>query len=754
MSASRSEADGGEDEVRFRRSGAAALAAVLREKQDAPPQAPSVEETYRSLCYDDPIVSAAGCQALAQALGQQVPRKFALSNRLVHGVQHVCHRMTPSSSTTSAPPAPPASETDEVPASLLDPTTTGDASSAYASLAWVVYGQVPLRILLSDNLTEATSYLGSFRGSVVRTEELAIDETNENRPINDNPVQEDTPVASPSEDGPASTIANNMANEPDEVWAAESDPSDFDFGTEPTQEDRLAELEVWTSLLTVEPIHLSQSPVDTTWSDVAHAVSDLLPQLAYNRLAGLSLASWKQWRLSESLTQLTLTLMLPGTLPTALVGSSFSDNHWQQLALQPLHTFRDAVEVHSEALLEDFLQLIALLLQANHHAAPVAPPTASPSTTVAPTTLVGLGTLAHLCTGILEEAKSVPRQKRLTAVRDVIVRSADDLTAVLEQANGPSEASNMFSWTFLSLWRVVSTHEPSHLSKGQAQILLQSGILRQWMLVWQKEQQAASPSLRAEIERSLFYLCCAAPGLLGKYAWRFADFAAHVTAGDDTSREDALLVWNLVGAHLAEQVGETTVVWKAKGAPVLRPTPKASACQEQAIVALRILCSKLATALESWKERRIHCQSNGVEEDSGDNIPEETLHAFEGFDNLLDAWSIPLVQTLFLKLQAPSADESLLVENMIRPIKSLLASWPSHKSHEETKDSKDSDDNAVAAKPDKPSDEEEPPKRRRGRVEVEDGLVVSLRKSIKVLQSILETGQANEGPARFSSKAD
>jgi hypothetical protein len=754
MSARPTEPDGGDDEARFRQSGAAALAAVLREKQDAPPQAPSVEETYRSLCYDDPIVSSSGCQALAQALGQQRPRKLALSNRLVHGVQHLCHRMTPASA--SAPAAPPSeTETDEVPTSLLDPTTTGDASSAYAALAWVVYGQVPLRILLSDSLTEATSYLGSFRGSpAVSTEDSPPDEASENRPVEgNNPAQEEAPaVASSAEEGPESTAANIVV-ESEEVWATESDPSDFDFGTEPTQEERLAELEVWTSLLTVEPSHLSQSPADTTGSDVAHAVSDLLPQLAYNRLAGLSSASWNQWKLSESLTQLTLTLMLPVTLPAALVGS-FPDNHWQQLALQPLHTFRDAVEVHSDALLEDFLQLIALLLQANHHAAPAVSLTASPSTTVAPATLVGLGTLSHLCTGLLEEAKNVQRGKRLTAVRDVVVRSADGLTVVLEQASGPSEASNMLSWTFLALWRVVSTHEPSHLSKAQAQILLQSGILRQWMIVWQKQQQAASSVLRTEIEGSLLYLCCAAPALLGKYTWRFADFAAHVTVGDDQSRTDALLLWNLVGAHLAELAGGATVVWKAKGAPALRPAPKASVCQEQAIAALQTLCSRLTTALTSWKERRSQMtDGEEEEEDSSDNVPEETLHAFESFDNVLDALSIPLVQTLFLKLQTSSADESLLVDDMIRPIKSLLVSWPSPKSHEDTKDNDVSDDAAVA-KPDKPSDEEEPPKRRRGRVEVEDGLVASLRKSIKVLQSILETGQANDGPARFSSKAD
>jgi uncharacterized protein len=111
------------DDAAFRKDYSKALGEALRQAEDEQQQSTSgsgsgaassvaslqsaqsqklVHDTYRQLCHDDPIVSAAGCRLLARALRQQKTKqlsssssssdnsnKYALSERLVEGLQQL-----------------------------------------------------------------------------------------------------------------------------------------------------------------------------------------------------------------------------------------------------------------------------------------------------------------------------------------------------------------------------------------------------------------------------------------------------------------------------------------------------------------------------------------------------------------------------------------------------------------------------------------------------------------------------------------
>ena len=452
---------------------------------------------------------------------------------------------------------------------------------------------------------------------------------------------------------------------------------------------------------------------------------------------------------------------MPFTLQTTPLLAQYPDTHWQQLALQPLHALRDAVEEHPTALLGEYLNLLVLLLQAHHASSQKA---TGPSTKVAPATLVGLGALAALCNASLEKPDAT-----LKSLRETILRVADDLTTVLEMA---AANDSVVPWTLLSVWQVLSSSSSSprgqDLSNAQAQILLQSGLIRQWMVTWQQQQQQDGNEkknlLQTEMERSILHLVCAAPTTIGKYAWRFAEFAGAVAAAP--SPENGMLndvfLWNLVGCHLAEIAGGGGFVsLKKTSGATQRPAPTASTCRQRCVDAFRMQGQVIVETLSSWKDRRNQQKFGSNEEDS--EVGDDAKQILQSFHAIVDALSIPLIRKLFLEIFVTT--EGFDVASTLAPIRKLLVSWPSPKSHEDTKENNVGDETpesstAVFTKADKPSEDGEDdadnvtrPKRRRGRTEVEDELVAALRKSIKVLQSTLDCG-GQASSTRFSSKAD
>jgi hypothetical protein len=122
----------------------------------------------------------------------------------------------------------------------------------------------------------------------------------------------------------------------EEVRAAESDPSDFEYESSHDPQQALKELEMWTEAF--DPIALSKPPPSSTgWVDLRQGVANLLSELSYLKFASLSKRRWKLLRVSDLLLQLTLTLLIqPKNASTALL-----DDKLQQLGIQSLFVLRD-----------------------------------------------------------------------------------------------------------------------------------------------------------------------------------------------------------------------------------------------------------------------------------------------------------------------------------------------------------------------------------------------------------------------------
>ncbi|KAL7568040.1 hypothetical protein ACA910_020761 [Epithemia clementina (nom. ined.)] len=666
------------DNASFRRQYAAALAQALRASEASEPSLEELcHETYLQLCSDDPLVSARGCRALANALlldnkqhhktttttttnPNSTKRYYAPSDRLVEGIQHICQRINTNIGKHPPQPQHSANHTEkdssshnnkeddskdgneeqqqqEQHESLVQPLDNEDdtasslssPSCAYSILAWVVFGRIPLLCCLSDDLSEASAWIGSYRGPAT----FASTTTTTTRTVSAH-QQQQQPGESTENDKVTTTATNEQdgKNKDDqdsfaEVWAAESDPSDYGFESDSNPQQQLQELDAWANdmlLVHNNPHHLSSSSSSspqpgsgstTHWKDLAQAVTNLLRQLTYSKLAALTMTEIRQWRITEYLTQLIITLLLLPTTSSSSSSSSVSplfrldesssssssmmgtvaqqqqqqqQQHWQTLALQPLHVFRDLVTVHTNALLEEYLSLLQNLLQVDHQLNPNNPNvgantrTLLSSTLVAPATWIGLTSLSNLCSNHCEwmNSKSEQQQQYLSKLRTCILQMADDLCTILEKSESlqDEDAKKAIPWTFLPIFQVLVTqsvngrspHNP--LSNAQAQILLNSGLFRWWLLWWERQPPTTSKPhdnnnngidttptpIRTAMEYNVFRLSLIAPTLLGKYAWRFPGYAAAVTTPTTTTTKgnanrSLRLLWNLVGIKLSEQ---------------------------------------------------------------------------------------------------------------------------------------------------------------------------------------------------------
>ena len=858
-----SDSSDNEDNVEFRSNYAKALAQALRQAQEetdkAPPAAVLRHETYRQFCFDDPVVGAAGCRSLAKALLEKEKKdttvtmttmtQYALSERFVNGLQQllVASTTTASASAEQAP-APPAendasttttAENDNADTLNLDEPlfvstvqqlegggTTSSAGAAHATLAWTVYGRIPLAVCTADTLQAAAIFLGSYRGADIVDNsndhddvEAVVDQLLDATIVSTQTNTTDNVNASDNDSGDsASSVAQSQSNDngltttprpmppvdETEVWAAESDASDFDFGDEmQLQQQQQLDLTHWNwTELDTDPYHLSTVPADTTWKNVAQAVTNLVSSLQFSTTLGnLAAADWKALRISESLTQLTLLLFV---VPNDSVGGVWREwpaTHWQQLGLQPLTCFRDAAlhytRHHGETALsasavtvwQDYLHLLLTMVQV-HHAAQastgvytpctsnMASPPVADDSIVAPATWVGCSSLSALCNHCIDNNKtssnsgsnlSVGNRRKnanrqlVTSVQECVLQCCDDLTFLLETtANSEVGVSLAIQWTFLAFFQVLSISTASAasvtgkppLSNAQAQILLNSGLFRQWLVWWEKMDPASA--VCGPVQQSIFSLCAASPTLLGKYAWRLPGLAARVTTTvkaatkDEGDQEETLdvFLWNLLGIELAQSTTTGSVVqWKNTAKNTVASTPMKPACQEAAGLGFQILCQRLVEILSGWKKQRQD------ELPMPDNFVEQQRMA-ASFVRLVDTLlSTPLLTTLFCKSMAPDKDKPAQLAGIrteLKPIQQVLANWPQTAMSHEAKVKAEEE----GEEPAKVADADYVPRTRKPGAE--DESVNALRRSVKIMQSLLDASANSDGPKSpcFSSKAD
>jgi hypothetical protein len=702
---------------------ASALAEALRVAEQTSSSLPSSEDvvlkTYTELCMDQPHgLTQRGCTLLVQALLASAPRSHSsvqlrISPRLVQGVLHVTNRVENngvkerSTVAKASSPSPSPTHQESIVDALVEETsllwsastpskqTLADASM-YSLLAWTCLARIPLLAILEPNIDQAAAWLGSFPSHPVPI------------PMSDAPTKPDEGlgpipplphVATQDGQGKCSIVEsfsheavhtrddlavssvdhgsepdsannnNNVDNSTHEVWAAQSDPSDYDFDSGYDYAKTLRALDDDAAWYTVDPHQLSTISTGTTGDDVALAVHSLLSHFHYHCISRLRKEQWQQHKIADGLTQLVLTLLLVPSTAHDNAGV-FSINHnaippaaWQRLGLRPLHVFRDAVldrlSNGDTSLVPSYLQLLQTLLHMDTALArdkELSTKATSTNTTtsgVEVATWVGLSALSAFSTHLLEQASRTSAYQATyatsashtisTKLQPCILECCDDLAHCLETAamisKGDDVTAATLMWTLLPIGHALA-HSLLHgtsvnadlavMTKTQAQTVLNSGLFSQWLKWWQRfstscrDHRSAlavteesdhfdlSKTLSA-LESCLRELCVASPSLLGKYAWRFPGFPGAVTHFRDdndyipTVPIVDLLLWNLVGLQLAEHESVNRVQWKTKTSvsDAVIPAPSTETCQKNSWLLLQSLCRQVEEVLVLWKSQRL-----------------------------------------------------------------------------------------------------------------------------------------------------
>jgi hypothetical protein len=788
------------------------IAQALREAEDSPTRLDNdsqqlLHDTYQRLCFDDPVgISTAGCVALHHAL-VNLHSPYALSNRLVDGIHQCCHRYVQSTATAAASEIPSrATETlendhtddkaDASAALFAVPEADIPTAGAYAQLAWTIHVTIPLECCRTADLNQAATYLGSFPAGhedessslVVPTSaderdptvheggpEIEIHDNHHNiaQAINGANLTNGHDVLATNGDhvnGHAASLTNGghvNGNDDDslaEVFAEESDASDYEFESEYRVQERLAELNAWALTMQQQwdPLQISQRPHHVTWDDVSRAVSTLLESLTHSQLSGLSLKQYQTLRCADYLTQLCVALLVPASslhspmLSNTSNHASWTADHWQRLGTHVLHVFRDCTLQHVTLechVLEDFLRLIRILLQVDQ---------TLPS--LSPATWVGLSSLSAMCMDVRTSSdKSLRNRNTIRILQLFVVDASDDLSDLLERSSHKSTVDKLaLQWSYLSLFQVLtataSTGPVSAMPNDRAQLLLNSGLFRQWLLYW---SQTEDINCRMLMQWTILDLCLCSPSLLGKYAWRFPDLAVRVTShvepkptmpdNSDESETQPLLqafLWNLLGAHLAAAesgIAPPRVQWKNK--PVTEDrTMTHESCRQSFWAIFRAMRANVARILTDWKLRREHNVPPvplTVNDRTKSALNAEILHEF---DRLAQRLSFPLLRSLFE--QMVSVDATSTIRQELLPLAQILAHWPhadvSFKRKPDVEDAEPDADVAVS-----------PPRPVASFPLEEEEAVRTLRKAIKTILSVLESPIHGASDQRqFSSKAD
>jgi hypothetical protein len=739
----------------FHRDFSLALAQALQENESKQPSSDELaHDVYRQLHYDFPLaLSARGCRKLSKLLVNN--NEYILSDRFVGGLSHALRQMDQQRSANK-----PTAE-----GTTSNKANNDDSAAALAQLGWTLFGTIPAQLLLEKDLDKATKVIGSYRGPPL-TDTMVIDE--ESFELVELPAANAVPMAEPAHqsmlaESTDSPLRSKQLEEPqpplafdDEIWAEQSDPSDYDY-YESDCNDPLQQLhteQTVTANQQVWSISTNESLLADSWGDIAQALTNLLAELSYSQLSSLTAVQWRQLDLSNALTLLIVSLLAMDHESDPLCTALTPMAHWHQLTSKPLFFVRDFTYAHLHTdsgrwLLDDYLQLLRTVLTL---------PTAVVDNTIAvdhhhhhhqhtrtPATWMSIGLLSALCDIVLVDAN-----QHVVVVAQAVIESSDDLCDALERKAKIvlEDDATAIAWSFVSIFQVLRSVTTAH-----AQILINSGLFRQW-LVWYERQSTLA--VARVMEDTIFDLCCASPKLLGKYAWRYSGLAATLTTVADLECETPMLeramLWNLLGMVLAQQEtlsGAVKIAWKSQqssAAAVKAPAPNRAACQQASLYYFQLICDRVVEALSDWKRRR----------EASLPVSKKLIEQRESITcmtNIIDRLSSnAMLSNLFCK---ELVETTSMIRTFLEPIQNLLSQWPARVSttnDDEMKvkiDKDNKDENNLDAKASATCKLEE---------HAVDDSVNVLRRRIKTLQSVLETSELTDadsgGQFAFSSKAD
>ena len=691
-----------------------ALADALREKEQQSPAAKPIdqriEDTYRALCFDEPHVdSDADCFLLAQSLASK--DGWALSERLVEGIRqgtaryHVVGNNNKVEESTFV-------ATDMN--TLHVPVTSSPAG--FASCAVAAFLQVPLHCCLASSKAEVETWLGSYRGPDKRVD---INEQMNNLELEN--VQEALEKADQSRNKTIETSENHNEKkdqnlqiveqqEDDEVWADESDSSGFVYESDAID---------WTEWEdpTFDPKRMSQ-PLCGKWEELRLSVRSLLLELSFAKLAPLSLAQWKELHVSDSLTQLTLTLLAKQDGCQLM-----EDEGMRSLGTQPLHVLQDGILSGRKDLLPDFLLTLQSLIAVDRTSRSTGQ---EASTALAST--VGLVSLSKFSL----HAKPLKETRK---IRKCILECCEDIATLIESA---SLSNQRLIWTVLPLLDIISNRNMGGsvidasfyegVSSPDAQWILNSGLFRELVMFYCKtsDDTTADALARKSLLQSIQLLCLESMHLLGKYAWRVPELS-NILHTDEFSSCHSLdyTVWNLMGIELAS----TGLMLRMKNVKVVT----VGSCRTAYQLGLNYLQIGVVTSIDKIIQLR------GIKEISNfSNAWKDPILDLQRFTEILQ--SCPSLSSIW---KAETTKD--ILHTWLLPIQSALNSIPAIEVASEVQEEStvlkvktDDDDDKVGS----------PPQRSPGTYEEDIAIV---RKSIKVLTLSLQT---NDIRGSLSSKTD
>ena len=580
----------GEDDD-FLRKFAVEIAAALREKEDGqlqnqrqnqPSVDESVDELYRALVFDEPLVDRIpNLPVVASALSRQLATStssYAISNRLVNGILYLCNQHATTSAQKKSKVAETGNDkkTDTNNLNRDNVTSYSTIQIAIAKLAFCILVEIPLQCCRENNASSSSqlkkirqllgSYKGTNRSNTSRNDESVEVTTKTSESEYSQPLEEEKVEATKTEAHPSE---ETRQIESEEVWAAESDPSDFDYGEgiDTINEDAWAQPE--SDIDWLDPQVLSRPDPDMTPQQVRDAIGSLLQHASYTLLEPIFCLPQKETAVYISkLTHLVLVLLQPRKESTnsdsdvddsLFLGSSMDD-----AILSPLWILRDAAIYHGKNATrkstianyeQSYLQVLQTLLgmdQAHLQDVGKIAISRKEEPDLCVSSIVGMSSLSSWCASQIKPS---------SVTIEAIVDCMNDLEHIIER--GQNHYKSNLPDTLIPILETLSGIHydrlnnnnvgTAHCYKGSTipQTFLNSGLLRQILVLVAtiNEENALG------FHHALWGLCIAYPKIIGKYVFRhpgssqiIRSYATHLDTSTPQNCVECIL-WNVYGWH-------------------------------------------------------------------------------------------------------------------------------------------------------------------------------------------------------------
>lgn len=725
------------EEDEFLRKFAVQIATVLREKEDSsaeqrrqnqPSIDESVEDLYRALVFDEPLIDhIQNLPVVSSALSRQLSTStssYAISNRLVNGIIYLCNQYTTSVQQKGKASASGNDEktTDSNSGNNLTRDERPSHSTiqvAMAKLAFCVLVDLPLECCRNNsssevNLKKIRRLLGSYKGSTsfstTRNEYTDDVAMTKNKDIDGDKGDEEK-VDTANRDAHPSDDTQRQ-NETEEVWAAESDPSDYDYGEgdDALQQEQQQEYEVddW-----LDPKVLSKPDLDMTLQQARDAIGSLLQLASYTLLEPVfSLANKESSQYVSRLTQLILVLLQPRKENNKSVSPSSEEDllllgsSMDHVIMSPLWILRDAAIYHSTVRKsstsnyeQSYLQVLQTLLamdQAYLQDVGKLSTTTNKEIDLCVSSIVGLSSLSAWCT----------TQRKLTQVTiDAIIDSMNDLEHIIER--GQQMYKRNLPNTLIPILEALSgihydrvdnnnvATAPYYKGSTIPQTLLNSGLLRQILSLIATENDENNDGFLG-FHHALWGLCIAYPKIVGKYVFRYPG-SSHIIRSyamqlDSSAPQNCVqcILWNIYGWHQCKESSSS-------GLSLLRKPGSSSTvasrkltqdeCREVCQKAWSRLCHLVKQALDD---------SNVIDDATAERVIDEwgrlliitsDTHITEYFKTLVDSSLLGEISAVISKsltqnkeqIESLNADEEAKDEKDDKPSRKQKITLQAHK---------------------------------------------------------------------------